>query len=126
MRQENPLMTSGAFPYAAAHQEEKLACAYPAVYIRRMTDPTMHDADSKKAMDARLARIEGQVRAVRRMIAEDESCEDIAQQLAAARKALDRAFYQMVSCMIRQAPPSGTQGRTERAGRVAELLARFG
>jgi DNA-binding FrmR family transcriptional regulator len=91
-----------------------------------MTEPTMHDAAAKKAMDARLARIEGQVRAVRRMIASDEPCEDIAQQLAAARKALDRAFYEMVSCMIRQEPPAGIEGRGERAGRVAELLARFG
>jgi CsoR family transcriptional regulator, copper-sensing transcriptional repressor len=96
------------------------------VYIRAVGEPAMHDAESKKAMDARLARIEGQVRAVRRMIGEDEPCEDIAQQLAAARKALDRAFYEMVSCMIRQELPAGTQGRTERADRVAELLARFG
>jgi DNA-binding FrmR family transcriptional regulator len=103
-----------------------MADAYPAVYIRGMSEPAMHDAEMKKAMDARLARIEGQVRAVRRMIGEDEPCEDIAQQLAAARKALDRAFYEMVSCMIRQEPPPGNQGRTERAGRVAELLARFG
>jgi len=91
-----------------------------------VTDPKMHDPQAKSAMDARLARIEGQVRAVRRMIGEDEPCEDIAQQLAAARKALDRAFYEMVSCMIRQEPPAGTQARDERAGRVAELLARFG
>ena len=126
MRQEIPLMEVLAFPYAAAHHEERLACAYPAVYIRCMTDPTMHDAEAKKAMDSRLARIEGQVRAVRRMIAEDEPCEDIAQQLAAARKALDRAFYEMVSCMIRQEPPPGNQARAERAGQVAELLARFG
>ena len=87
----------------------------------------MHDPEAKKAMDARLARIEGQVRAVRRMIGGDEPCESIAQQLAAARKALDRAFYEMVSCMIRHEPPSGSsQARTERAGKVAELLARFG
>jgi DNA-binding FrmR family transcriptional regulator len=94
--------------------------------IQAVTDPTMHDTELKSAMDARLARIEGQVRAVRRMIGEDQPCESIAQQLAAARKALDRAFYEMVSCMIRQEPPSGPQGRDERAGRVAELLARFG
>ncbi len=104
----------------------ELADTYPVVYIRDMSEPAMHDAESKKAMDARLARIEGQVHAVRRMIGEDEPCEDIAQQLAAARKALDRAFYEMVSCMIRQEPPAGNQARTERAGRVAELLARFG
>jgi DNA-binding FrmR family transcriptional regulator len=83
-----------------------------------LTDPTMHDAEDKKAMDARLARIEGQVRAVRRMIDEDQTCENIAQQLSAARRALDRAFYEMVSCMIRHEP----QG----ADKVAALLERFG
>ena len=90
-----------------------------------MPKPTMHDADMKKAMDVRLARIEGQVHAVRRMIGEDETCEDIAQQLAAARKALDRAFYEMVSCMIRHEPPAGERARGEHAGKVAELLSRF-
>ena len=77
----------------------------------------MHDPEAKKAMDARLARIEA-VRAVRRMIEEDHTCENIAQQLSAARRALDRAFYEMVSCMIRHEP--------EGAGKVADLLARFG
>jgi DNA-binding FrmR family transcriptional regulator len=91
-----------------------------------MPKPTMHDPDAKKAMDARLARIEGQVRAVRRMISEDESCGDIAQQLAAARKALDRAFYEMVSCMIRQEPFAEEKQRRAHAEEVAELLARFG
>ncbi len=91
-----------------------------------MNDPRMHDPQAKKAMDARLARIEGQVRGVRRMIAGDEPCESIAQQLSAARRALDRAFYEMVSCMIRHEPPAGTQARFARAGEVAELLARFG
>ena len=91
-----------------------------------MAQPVMHDPEAKKAMDARLARIEGQVRAVRRMIEGDEPCDSIAQQLAAARKALDRAFYEMVSCMIRHEPPGGALARSERAGMVAELLARFG
>jgi DNA-binding FrmR family transcriptional regulator len=91
-----------------------------------MAKPIMHDEEMKKAMDARLARIEGQVRAVRRMIGEDEPCGDIAQQLAAARKALDRAFYEMVSCMIRQDPPQGGKARGTRAEEVAELLTRFG
>lgn len=103
-------------PQGNAHR--RMAVIYPPVYIRAMTDPTMHDPQAKKAMDARLARIEGQVRAVRRMIEEDRSCENIAQQLSAARRALDRAFYEMVSCMIRHEPTG--------ADKVAELLARFG
>lgn len=92
----------------------------------RVSEPRMHDEAAKKAMDVRLARIEGQVRAIRRMIAADEPCESIAQQLAAARRALDRAFYEMVACMIRQELPAAPQARSAHAGRVAELLARFG
>jgi CsoR family transcriptional regulator, copper-sensing transcriptional repressor len=91
-----------------------------------MTDPTLHDPDAKRAMDARLARVEGQVHAVRRMIVEDQACEDIALQLAAARKALDRAFYEMVSCMIRMQPARSLSAQREHASKVAELLARFG
>ena len=91
-----------------------------------MESPALHDPGAKKAIDARLARVEGQVRAVRRMIVEDESCEAIALQLAAGRKALDRAFYEMVSCMIRSEPPSGVVALRERASQVARLLARFG
>lgn len=91
-----------------------------------MTSATLHDPKAMKAMDARLARAEGQVRAIRRMIASGEPCEDIALQLAAARKALDRAFYEMVSCMIRTDPPAGAESRKVHASKIAELLARFG
>jgi len=86
-----------------------------------MSQPRMHDPQAKKAMDARLARIEGQVRAVRRMIADDDPCENIAQQLSAARRALDRAFYEMVSCMLRYESATGGQAR-----KAAEILTRFG
>ena len=91
-----------------------------------MGPPTLHDPDAKKAMDARLARAEGQVRGIRRMIAEGQPCEQIALQLAAARKALDRAFYEMVSCMIRSSLPASALERKAHASKVAELLARFG
>lgn len=91
-----------------------------------MSKPSMHAPEDKKAMDTRLARIEGQVRGVRRMIDEDEDCASIAQQLAAARKALDRAFYEMVSCMVRQDLPAAGKARSARAEEIAELLARFG
>ena len=91
-----------------------------------MDNPALHDPAARKAMDARLARAEGQVRGIRRMIAEGDPCESIALQLAAARKALDRAFYEMVSCLIRSDPPSGEGERSAHASKVAELLARFG
>ncbi len=87
--------------------------------------PIAHDPESKRAMEARLARIEGQVRALRRMIGEDDECEAIALQLAAARKALDRAFYEMIACMLRAQAPLATSERRQQAARISQLLARF-
>jgi len=86
-----------------------------------MVDLAVRGEVERKAMEARLARVEGQVRALRRMVERGESCENIAQQLAAARRALDRAFYEMVACMIREQ----AAGRRRGAARVAELLVRF-
>ncbi len=80
--------------------------------MSQLTDPA-----KKKAMCARLARIEGQLRGVQRLIDEDQPCEKIAQQLSAARKALDKSFFTMVGCMIEQGDLP--------AGDVAEMLAKF-
>jgi DNA-binding FrmR family transcriptional regulator len=88
-------------------------------------DAALHDPVAKKAIETRLARVEGQVRGIRRMVAADQSCEEIALQLAAARKALDRVFYEMVSCMIRTEAPANAAARNQRAKKVAELLTRF-
>jgi CsoR family transcriptional regulator, copper-sensing transcriptional repressor len=75
------------------------------------------DSAKKKTMCARLARVEGQLRGVQRQINEEADCEKIAQQLSAARKALDKAFFTMVACMIEQGDlPSD---------HVAEMLAKF-
>jgi DNA-binding FrmR family transcriptional regulator len=48
----------------------------------------------------RLRRVEGQIRGVLSMIERDASCDAVAQQLSAARKALDRAFYEMMACSL--------------------------
>ncbi len=90
-----------------------------------MTSSQLHDPQAKQAMLARLARVEGQVRAVRRMIDDGEECEDIAQQLSAARKALDRAFYEMVACMIKAGGAQPSDEREASAEHVAQLLARY-
>ena len=90
-----------------------------------MPGPQMHDPKAKQGMLGRLARIEGQVRAIQRMIDADQECEDIAQQLSAARKALDRAFYEMVACMIRSGAAEDGTSRESNGEQVAQLLARY-
>lgn len=73
--------------------------------------------EKKKSLCARLARVEGQLRGVQRLIEEEQSCEKIAQQLSAARKALDKSFFNMVGCMIEQADFPAED--------VAKMLAKF-
>lgn len=53
--------------------------------------------DVVKEVTARLRRVEGQIRAVQRMIAERRDCHDVVQQMAAARAALDRATVQLMA-----------------------------
>ena len=82
----------------------------------------------KAALTLRLKRIEGQLRGVQRMIAEDEDCERIAQQLAAARKSLDRAFYEMIACMLAHGIANELAGKPQARARVEKmtaLLAKF-
>lgn len=63
----------------------------------------MSDWDvNKSQVLARLRRAEGQLRAVINMVEQEDDCERVAQQLSAARKALDRAFYDMVACTMRR------------------------
>jgi CsoR family transcriptional regulator, copper-sensing transcriptional repressor len=58
--------------------------------------------EEKKKMLARLSRIEGQLRGIRAMIEAEKDCEQIAVQLSASRKALDRSFFTLVACLIEQ------------------------
>ncbi|TDR30185.1 metal-sensitive transcriptional regulator [Hydromonas duriensis] len=74
-------------------------------------------ASKKKALKDRLARVEGQLRGVQRLIDDEADCEKIAQQLSAARKALDKSFFTMVACMIEQ--------QNLPADKVAQMLAKF-
>ena len=55
------------------------------------------DESNKAALGNRLARIEGQVRGLRKLIEQDADCEKVAQQMAAARKALDKTYHEVVA-----------------------------
>ena len=81
----------------------------------RMT--TVHDPERKRALVLRLKRIEGQLRGIQRLIEWGEDSEKVAQQMAAARKALDKAFYTLVGCVIAQGDVP--------ADDVADMLAKF-
>jgi DNA-binding FrmR family transcriptional regulator len=83
-----------------------------------------HRAQHQRDVSNRLRRIEGQVRALVQMIEDGRPCEDIAQQMAAARKALDKAFYRMMACSMMEAAASADAGNDlERSTRILEKYA---
>ncbi|HUF97579.1 MAG TPA: metal-sensitive transcriptional regulator [Ilumatobacter sp.] len=64
-----------------------------------LSTPGYHD--DKAAVLARLKRIEGQVRGIERMVADDTYCIDVLTQVAAATKALQSVAVQLVDEHLR-------------------------
>ena len=76
----------------------------------------------------RLKRIEGQVRGLIDMVDQGRPCEDVAQQMSAARKAMDKAFYRMMACTVMEAVASAaseddTLREVERSTKILEKYA---
>lgn len=81
---------------------------------------------SQQVLD-RLARAEGQIRGIRKMIEGDRDCEAILTQLLAARTALERAAEQIVGgyideCLLDASPEEARV----KISRAVKLLARIG
>ncbi len=53
----------------------------------------------------RLRRLEGQVRGIQRMVDDGAECRDIVTQLAAAKGALDRVGFKLMSAALTHAEP---------------------
>ena len=88
--------------------------------------PQPDEAATRRALVLRLRRIEGQLRGVQSMIESGAQCEPVAQQLSAARKALDKAFFELIACAIEHPQDADTGTRDpQHARRIARALARF-
>ena len=96
------------------------------VATRPASATTVHRSEHQRDIINRLRRIEGQVRALTDMIESGRSCEEVAQQMSAARKAMDKAFYRMMACSMWEAV-SNTDGdlvqEVERSTRILEKYA---
>ncbi len=82
------------------------------------------DAD-RDAVLRRLARIEGQVRGIARMVESGESCEDILVQVAAAKSALDRVGIHMISHQLRDCVAAGAADTAEAIQQALDTFIRF-
>ncbi len=97
----------------------------------KIVEGTALNALQKKDLLNRLARVEGQLRGVQRLIALAEKPGDadaVAQQMAAARKALDRSFIQLLaySMLTQTANAADLEQAQASASHLAAMLDKFG
>ncbi len=96
----------------------------------RIVEGKALSAQQKKDLLNRLARIEGQLRGVQKLIALADSpsdCDAVAQQMAAARKALDRSFVQLLtsSILTQTGDAADLEDARARAAHLAAMLDKF-
>jgi len=85
--------------------------------------------DQRDATLARLGRIEGQVRGVRRMIEEERACAEVLPQLRSVINALcrvqDHVLHQHLRRCVRESFASGGDERDRMTDEIYSLLSRY-
>ena len=81
---------------------------------------------SKDQLRARLARIEGQVRGVSKMVDEDRYCIDVLTQISAVRAALDNVALGLLDGHVRHCLVGGHGGPTGPDAQADELMSAVG
>jgi DNA-binding FrmR family transcriptional regulator len=74
----------------------------------------------------RLARIEGQIRGVAKMVDEDRYCIDVVTQINAARAALDKVALGLLDGHVRHCLVGGHGGPTDPEDQAQELMGAVG
>lgn len=81
---------------------------------------------TKPQLQARLARIEGQVRGIAKMVEDDRYCIDVLTQINAVRAALDKVALGLLDGHARHCIIEGHGGPEQPEDQVAELMGAVG
>jgi CsoR family transcriptional regulator, copper-sensing transcriptional repressor len=90
--------------------------------LHNMPDVTRGYSADKDKLAKRLARIEGQVRGVARMVDEDRYCIDVLTQISAIQAALDKVAVGLLDGHARHCLVGGHGGPADPDDRVDELM----
>ena len=83
------------------------------------------EPEVSRSATLRLRRIEGQIRGLQRLLAERRDCTEIAQQIAAARAALDRVALDLISAGLEHCLRQELSGRTNGTATLHKLQRTF-
>ena len=88
--------------------------------------PTRGYTATKEQLQKRLARVEGQVRGVSRMVEQDRYCVDVLTQINAVRAALDKVALGLLDGHARHCLLGDGGGPTDPEDQVQELMGAVG
>ncbi len=91
-----------------------------------MTTPTRGYSATKDQLQNRLARIEGQVRGVSKMVDDDRYCVDVLTQISAIQAALDKVALGLLDEHARHCVLGSGEGPKEPDAQVDELMSAVG
>ena len=94
--------------------------------MEQSNPPTHGYSASKEQLRNRLARVEGQVRGVARMVEEDRYCIDVLTQIAAIQAALEKIALGLVDGHVRVCMGEGGGAPSDPDERVDELMGAVG
>lgn len=81
---------------------------------------------TKDQLTARLARIEGQIRGISKMVEEDRYCTDVISQINAARNALDKVALGLLDGHARHCIIGEGDGPTDPQEQIDEIMTAVG
>jgi DNA-binding FrmR family transcriptional regulator len=88
--------------------------------------PTRGYSATKEDLKGRLARIEGQVKGISKMVEDDRYCIDVLTQINAVRAALDKVALGLLDGHVKHCVIEGQGGPEDPQDRVSELMAAVG
>ena len=86
-----------------------------------MEAPLHVDPEVRATLTTRLRRVQGQVEGLQRMLADGRDCAEIAQQVSAARAALDRVAIDLITAGLERCIQLEAEGKPQ-AGRARNKL----
>jgi DNA-binding FrmR family transcriptional regulator len=102
---------------------------YPGIYAlwgyAQCVDETRGYTASKEQLRKRLARIEGQVRGVSRMVDDDRYCIDILTQISAVQAALDKVALGLLDDHARVCVAGGGEDSAQRTEEMMDAVGRL-
>ena len=81
---------------------------------------------SKEELLKRLARVEGQVRGVTRMVEEDRYCIDVLQQMSAVQAAMDKVALGLLDDHVKHCMAEGAEDEKRRQEMTEEMMGAVG